>query len=84
MPSSFFLVEFCGRLQVAATEKRKEVGDLGSNDADTAPAGGDGLRVRVVEEGDGAVAQPRVVQRLPPSNNPTHKLNFSVKKFDYF
>ena len=41
--------------------------DLGRVEADAVPARGGGLRLGLVEEGDGAVLQARVVQRLPPS-----------------
>jgi len=40
--------------------------DLGRVEADAVPARGGGLRLGLVEEGDGAVLQARVVQRLPP------------------
>ena len=41
--------------------------DLGCVEADAVPARGGRLRLGLVEEGDGAVLQARVVQRLPPS-----------------
>lgn len=45
--------------------------DLGCIEPDAVPARGGGLRFVVVEEGDGAVAEQREVQRLPPSSIPT-------------
>jgi len=41
--------------------------DLGCVEADAVPARGGGLRLGLVEEGDGAELEAREVQRLPPS-----------------
>ena len=42
--------------------------DLGCVEADAVPARGGRLRLGLVEEGDGAVAEPREVQGLPPAS----------------
>jgi hypothetical protein len=56
------------------SDMRSSWEDLGCVEADAVPARGGGLRFGLVEEGDGAVLQARVVQRLPPSFiDPNHK-----------
>jgi hypothetical protein len=55
--------------------------DLGRVEADSVPARGGGLRLGFVEEGDGAVVEPRKVQRLPPSQH--NSLSVSVTRGVY-
>jgi hypothetical protein len=61
----------------------KQLGHLGRIEADPVPARGGGLRLGFVEEGDGAVAEAREVQRLPPSSidagQKERKLSVGVK-----
>jgi hypothetical protein len=54
-------------------EGKEKWQDLGCIEADAVPARGCGLRLRVVVEGDGAVVEPREVQRLPPRSIPNHE-----------
>lgn len=48
--------------------------DLGGVGADAVPAGVHGLRLRIVEEGDGAVVEPNVLDGLPPSQSTRHRI----------
>ena len=55
--------------------------DLGCVEADAVPARGGRLRLGLIEEGDGAVAEPREVQGLPPSSSPLIEISLNQKLF---